>query len=84
MDNDYTVVSPSIIDEKAIPQALLIAIDAADKQLIQAQQQLLDQINSMALELMEMLNLSPDEGWALDLGQKKFIRLGESPLDNEE
>lgn len=85
MENENMVeqTAPTVVEERDVPQALVIVIEDADRRIVELQQALIQRINESALELMQLGGLDPSNGWMLDLGRKKFIRLEQLPLDTE-
>lgn len=86
MENEEGVVeqtAPTVVDERDIPQALSIVIQDADRRIVELQQAMIDRVNEASLELMAMAGLDPNDGWMLDLGRRKFIKIENLPIDND-
>lgn len=63
-----------MVETHPLPKALQLLILDADKKLKELQQHLMGEIHSAALELMELQNLSPKDGWAIDIDQMVYLR----------
>jgi len=86
MENEEGVVeqtAPTVVDERDIPQALSIVIEDSDRRIVELQQAMIDRVNEASLELMAMTGLDPNDGWMLDLGRRKFIKIENLPIDND-
>jgi len=86
MENEEGVVeqtAPTVVDERDIPQALSIVIQDSDRRIVELQQAMIDRVNEASLELMAMAGLDPNDGWMLDLGRRKFIKIENLPIDND-
>lgn len=86
MENEEGVVeqtAPTVVDERDIPQALSIVIQDSDRRIVELQQAMIDRVNEASLELMAMAGLDPTDGWMLDLGRRKFIKVENLPIDND-
>ncbi len=60
------------------PKALQHMVDLSNQRLKELQQTYTVQILEAAQELMTLLNISPEDGWTLDLDNMMFIRNIES------
>lgn len=86
MENEEGVVeqtAPTVVDERDIPKALSIVIEDSDRRIVELQQAMIDRVNEASLELMAMAGLDPNDGWMLDLGRRKFMRIENLPIDND-
>ena len=86
MENEEGVVeqtAPTVVDERDIPQALSIVIQDSDRRIVELQQAMINRVNEASLELMAMAGLDPNDGWMLDLGRRKFIKIENLPIDND-
>lgn len=66
-----------IVDEKPIPKLLNKQIDDANETLFNLQQKLQDEITESAMELMTLMGITPDQGWFLDVENRRFVKVGQ-------
>lgn len=65
----------TIVAENPIPKALATLINNSNRELEQTQARLVREINESASELMELLSLSQQDGWVLDIGGQRFVKV---------
>jgi hypothetical protein len=61
----------TVVTEVPVPLVLRMIIDHHYEQ----QKEGLRQIEASSLELMYMMNLSPSDGWRLDMEKQKFVKV---------
>ena len=67
--------SVKVIDEQPIPKSLITIINNSNRELQEAQQRLMNEINECSVELMEMLSLRREDGWFLDVEGQRFVKV---------
>ena len=63
------------MQEAPLPLALHQLIKLHNEKVREYQQIALLEIQRASMELMEMMNLSPNDGWKLDMDNMKFVKV---------
>jgi hypothetical protein len=63
------------MEEAQIPLALRQLIQLHNEKVREYQQIAMLEIQRASLELMQLLNLSPNDGWKLDVENMKFVKV---------
>ena len=63
------------MQETPVPLALRQVIQLHNEKVREYQQIALLEIQRASMELMEMMSLSPNDGWKLDMDNMKFIKV---------
>lgn len=66
-----------IVDQRPLPKILARKIDEGNQRLNQVQQQIQQDIEEATLELMELMGISREDGWFLDLDGMRFVQLNQ-------
>ncbi|MEK9767584.1 MAG: hypothetical protein VW683_01575 [Betaproteobacteria bacterium] len=64
-----------IVDQKPLPQALMKVIDNGNQRVLTLQQEVMQEIQDSAYELMLLMGLDPNDGWRLDLQTRQFLQI---------
>ena len=63
------------MQETPVPLALRQVIQLHNEKVREYQQIALLEIQRASMELMEMMSLSPNDGWKLDMDNMKFVKV---------
>jgi len=66
--------APPTQEVRELPVAITKLIDLSNRMLSDYQQKLYADIELAAADMMQHMNINPEDGWRLDLSQRKFVR----------